>query len=253
MIFIKFFSKSCRIFLVFIFVIFGSVIFYKNFNFIPKNKVLKIAVQKHNPPFNIKLGRENYIGFNVDVIKAICEDIGIRYEIAGLDSDMMIPSVESGLYDIGISTTGDGNIQKSVILSTPYLEGGDMILRKIGDDSSFKYKKIGIKSGSSVKKIVKKKFQTAQIFEFENLSSMYNAFNENNIDIIIENGFLLKYLLLQNKIKQGFVNNATLDKKQYVFIFPKDSKYQKIIEKKLEELVKSSKYKLLYNRWFGSF
>lgn len=250
----KFFNKSYKFFLFFIFVIFGGIAFYKNFNSIPDNEVLKIAIKVSNPPFILKSKRYGYTGFDVDLIKALCKELNINYEIVLLDSDAMIPSIKSGLYDIGVSGISyNGDMEGKIDSSYPYLIGGNVIFRKkaYGENKSLKYKKIAVKKDSSANKIAKKKFKDSQIFEFEKLSDMYEAFNKNEVDIIIGNNLLLKHAVIKHKIFNGYLDKNFLNKEDYVLIFPKDSKYYKIINDKLKKLIISEKFKLLYSKWFG--
>ena len=51
--FLNSFKLSTRAMLLIAFIILGSIIFYKNYNIVPKDKVLKIAIINNNPPFNI--------------------------------------------------------------------------------------------------------------------------------------------------------------------------------------------------------
>ena len=92
--FLNSFKLSTRATLLIAFIILGSIIFYKNYNIVPKDKVLKIAIINNNPPFNIKTKDKKLKGFDIDLIKNFFNDLEIPFEVVILEQDEMVPSVK---------------------------------------------------------------------------------------------------------------------------------------------------------------
>lgn len=93
----------------------------------PKKEVVyRVGTEPTFPPFEMtdeKTGE--IIGFDIDLIKAIAEDQGLKIEIVNLGFDGLIPAVQSGNIDIiasGMSITADR--EKEVDFSEPYIDAG---------------------------------------------------------------------------------------------------------------------------------
>lgn len=92
----------------------------------PKEVIYKVGTEPTFPPFEMtdeKTGE--IIGFDIDLIKAIAEDQGIKLEIINLGFDGLIPAVQTGNIDIvasGMSITAER--QKEVDFSEAYIDAG---------------------------------------------------------------------------------------------------------------------------------
>ncbi|MFZ7101335.1 MAG: basic amino acid ABC transporter substrate-binding protein [Peptococcaceae bacterium] len=88
--------------------------------------VYRVGTEPTFPPFEMtdeKTG--DIIGFDIDLIKAIAEDQGIKLEIMNLGFDGLIPAVQTGNIDIiasGMSIRPDR--EEEVDFSEPYIDAG---------------------------------------------------------------------------------------------------------------------------------
>ena len=67
---------------------------------------LVMATSADYPPYEwhlMKDGKDEIVGFDVEIAKAIAQEIGVELEIKDLDFDGIIPSITSGQADIGIA------------------------------------------------------------------------------------------------------------------------------------------------------
>lgn len=256
-------SRSCRIVLLFVFLITGSICFYKYFNYIPRNRSVKIAIKNYNPPFNILAHGKNVRGFNVDVIRNFFDELGIKYEIVLLESDELISSINAGLYDIGIINSRDLynkdnlNFSQDVLISSPYIESQNVIITKAKAHDSLKYKRIGVYKADVSKQNCEKMFHAAQILEFNNLKNMYKAFNSNQVDALLLNDLLFKQAMVRKRLPGNVnvisnLNNYKFNKSNYMFIFPKGSDYFRGINNQLNKFKNKNKFMLIYQKWFGN-
>lgn len=102
----------------------------------PAKKVIKIATEGAYPPFN-NLGADGkLIGFDVDVMNALCAKMNAECEIVAQDWEGIIPSLVAGKYDAiiaGMSITPERLEQ--VDFSEPYFSNTIVWLSKT--DGSF--------------------------------------------------------------------------------------------------------------------
>ena len=171
--FLNSFKLSTRATLLIAFIILGSIIFYKNYNIVPKDKVLKIAIINNNPPFNIKTKDKKLKGFDIDLIKNFFNDLEIPFEVVILEQDEMVPSVKEGLYDIGIISENELSKENNkesldeILISKPYIESKNIIIKKYNDDKLLKYKNVGVLTSDNFIDNYEDKLNKSQILEYK--------------------------------------------------------------------------------------
>ena len=257
--FLNSFKVSTKITLLVVFIISGSILYYKYFNNVPKDKILKIAIVDNNPPFNIKTSNEKLKGFDIDLIKNFFNEMGIAFEVILLEPDEMVSSVKQGLYDVGVtsenelSKTLDKDSLNELLISNPYIESTNIVIKKDSHDKLLKYKKVGVFVSDSYKDTYEDKFKKSQILEYDTFNDMYNAFNNGEVEALILNNLTLKHAALKNKIANYFLDTKFLSEKDaHVLIFPKNSRYFARISKQLNLFRNKNRYKLIYQKWFGN-
>lgn len=101
-----------------------------------KQRRLVIATEAAYPPFNDTNAAGEIVGFDVDVIKAVCEEIKAECDVISQDWDGLIPSLLANKYDAiiaGMSITPER--QQQVDFSEPYFSNTMVWLAK--NDGSF--------------------------------------------------------------------------------------------------------------------
>ena len=81
---------------------------------------LVMATNAEFPPYEFMEG-EDIVGFDVDMMTAVCQKIGYELEIENMQFDSIIPAIQSGKADVGVagmSVTEDR--KKNVLFSDPY-------------------------------------------------------------------------------------------------------------------------------------
>ena len=63
-------------------------------------ETIKIATEGAYPPFNGKDAAGELFGFDLDIAKALCEEIKAKCEIVAQDWDGIIPGLEAKKYDL---------------------------------------------------------------------------------------------------------------------------------------------------------
>ena len=81
---------------------------------------LVMATNAEFPPYEFMEG-EDIVGFDVDMMTAVCQKLGYELQIENMQFDSIIPAIQSGKADVGVagmSVTEDR--QKNVLFSDPY-------------------------------------------------------------------------------------------------------------------------------------
>lgn len=81
---------------------------------------LVMATNAEFPPYESKEG-DKIVGFDVDMMQAVCDDLGYELQIDDMAFDSIIPAIQSGKADVGVagmSVTPDR--EKNVLFSDAY-------------------------------------------------------------------------------------------------------------------------------------
>jgi putative lysine/arginine/ornithine/histidine/octopine transport system substrate-binding protein len=98
-----------------------------------QDKTIKIATEGAYPPFNGKDASGALVGFDVDIAKALCDEMKAKCEIVGQDWDGMIPALEAKKYDaIAASMSITDERKQKVAFTEPYYSNYLRIVTKKG-------------------------------------------------------------------------------------------------------------------------
>lgn len=114
---------------------------------------LVVATSPDFPPFeNLENGQ--VVGIEVDVMKLICEKLGVEMELAQMDFESVLPGIKSGKFDVGMSgITVTEERRKNALFTDPYCLAAQAIV--VTADSPIKTKadlsgkKVSVQSGTT--------------------------------------------------------------------------------------------------------
>lgn len=116
-------------------------------------KTLKMATSADFPPFESHDPNGEIIGFDVDLAKALAEELGYELEITDMSFDGLIGSLQAGRVDMvlsGMSATEER--KENVDFSTVYNSSGQMFISKTGEEvasmDELDGKTLGVQLGS---------------------------------------------------------------------------------------------------------
>ncbi|WP_031515565.1 basic amino acid ABC transporter substrate-binding protein [Desulfofalx alkaliphila] len=99
-------------------------------------QALKVAFEPTFAPFELTNEAGEYVGFDIDLIKAIAEVQGLEVELQSLGFDGLIPALQVGQVDVVISgMTITEKRAEQVNFSIPYYESGLVIAVRSDNDS----------------------------------------------------------------------------------------------------------------------
>lgn len=101
-----------------------------------KNGTIKMATNAYFPPYEYYDG-DTIVGIDVDIAKAIANDLGMKLEVVDIEFDSIIAGVQTGKYDMGMAgMTVTDERKESVDFSDSYATGIQSIIVK--EDSDIK-------------------------------------------------------------------------------------------------------------------
>ncbi len=92
------------------------------------NGKLVMATNAEFPPYEF-IANEEVVGFDVDMMRAVCDKLGYELEIENIDFDSIIASVNSGKADVGAAgMTVTEDRLKNIDFSDPYTTAKQVII-----------------------------------------------------------------------------------------------------------------------------
>ena len=112
-----------------------------------------IATSPDFPPFE-NLENGEVVGIEIDIIKEICKELNYELKIEQIDFDSVLPGIEEGKYDCGVSgITVNPDRAQNVLFSEVYYVAAQAIVVKEGSGINSKAdladKKISVQEGTT--------------------------------------------------------------------------------------------------------
>ena len=105
---------------------------------IQKAGKLVVATSPDFPPFEY-LDGDQVVGIEVEIMQMVADELGVTLEIKQMDFDSVLPGVQAGKYDVGMSgITINAKRQKNADFTQPYFLASQAIVVKSDSDITCK-------------------------------------------------------------------------------------------------------------------
>lgn len=221
-------------------------------------KVLNVASDTAYAPFEFQdETSKEYIGFDMDLIKAIGKQMGYEVKVASMNFDGLIPALEAGNIDATISAmTITDERKEKVLFSQPYYKSGLAIVvssnnTTIKDFKDLEGKRIAVQIGTTGADEAKK-VKDAVVREFNTAPDAFMELKAGGVDAVVNDLPVNEYYIAQMASKDAKVVGQPLTSEDYgIAVAKKNTELMGKIDKALEELKKNGEYEKIYVKWFG--
>lgn len=216
-----------------------------------------VATDTSFVPFEFKEDGE-YVGFDIDLIYAIADEIGFEIDLETTNFDGIIPGLQTGSFDIalaGIGITDDR--KKKIDYSDPYYESGLHIGVAADNDDingmdDLEGKTIATRLGSTSSSYIKDNIDGAEPNEYEQLDQAYLAVENGSADAILYDAPNVAYYIQTKGDGSLKVVGDLYEAENYGIAFAKDQDaLVEAVNEALETLKDNGKYDEIYEKWFG--
>lgn len=155
---------------------------------------LVVATNAEFAPYEfhiVKDGKDEIVGFDMDIAKALADSLGVELEIRDMDFDLIISEVQSGKADIAIAgITPTEEREKQVDFSNLYFITEQTVvvkkenLDKFKSEEDLKGKKIGSQLGS-IQQEIASKIEGAEQAAYPSITSLIIDVQTNKIDALV--------------------------------------------------------------------
>lgn len=220
---------------------------------------IRIATEGAYPPFNMKNTKGELVGFDVDIARALCEQMKADCEIVAQDWDGIIPGLLAKKYDAIIASMSiTAERQKKVSFTDPYYSN---YLRFIAKKNSglttskagLKGKKLGAQRATiSAQQLEDNYRKTSMVKVYDTQEATFLDLKSGRLDAVLVDAYPGYDWLLKSE-NSGFDyvgDTIDINDKIGIAIRKGDKALAKKLNKALKEILASGAYKRINGKYF---
>ncbi len=220
-------------------------------------KILRVATEPTFAPFEFTDDKGEFVGFDMDLIRAMGKEAGYKVEIQHIGFDALIPSLQTNIIDCaasGITITEARS--KVVTFSAPYYTAGLQVLVSVDNTdikgyTDLKGKKIACQIGTTGENKSRQVDGATVVAYNTNVEACMELVN-GGADAVINDAPVIAFYLKTPAGKKCKAVGDILEAEEYGFAFNKNNvKLIKDMNKALATLKKNGEYDRIYAKWFN--
>ena len=222
-----------------------------------QKKVLKVGLDSAAPfPMHSDYNSENFEGFEVDLLSAITDHLGLKIEYQVSLWSTILEQLFKGELDLICSAVTITPSRRHILeFTNPYLHfrlcaviNQEDQLKGIND---FKNKTIGIREATEAERYVHANFPGNNMVHAETNKDLYRKLQTGKIDLLIDDSPIAGGFLQKNKkLKVGMYLPGT--DSQYAIAMKKgDIQLKEQFDEVLTLLKENGVYQTIYKKWFN--
>ncbi|AJA47286.1 histidine-binding protein [Clostridium pasteurianum DSM 525 = ATCC 6013] len=222
-----------------------------------EKKKLTILTYANWNPFEY-LDKGQLVGFDIDLIKALADEAGYKYDIKNSGWDAMFNQIKGNKADLGISGVTITDARKQTYdFSVPYFISRQSIVVKntstVKSGADLKDKTIAVQNGSTGQEAVEKLIgkDNPNIKKLKSGLS-YMELMHGDADAVVGDDTSNKEFLKNNSNQDLKIiqDKDSFAPEYFGIIYPKGSKIKADFDKALDKLYSNGTYTKIYQKWF---
>lgn len=224
---------------------------------------LIVSIEPYYKPFSYKEEKNLLTGFDVDIIKEISKERGIKIKFKETSFDKVFSDVKNAKSDLGISAISiTEERKKDFLFSDSYFNSFQLMMinkeDKIIGIENFKNKKIAFQAGTTSNDyaIENKNKNNWTLNSYNTIEkSIYSFIKKENDAVLADSPFIFEYINknpIMNK-KIILIKDEKMESEDFgIIINKKDKKMLEEINEGLKEIKNNGKYDQIYEKYFGT-
>ncbi|MEO3875608.1 transporter substrate-binding domain-containing protein [Nonomuraea sp. B12E4] len=211
-------------------------------------------------PFDMKDTKGDFVGYDMDLARAMAKSMGVKVEFKQYDFAALIPALKQGSVDVaiaGFSITGERALEISY--SEPYYAAGQSMLVPASDGTTKSWqdvdvagKRIGVSQGTTGAMLAHNLFKHATVADYENLPATTLALSQQKVDAIVYDQPGLQISAKQNPGKVRILPDRLSTENLGIVLKHNDIASVQWVNSFLDSYLGSGDEKLSRDTWFNS-
>ena len=226
---------------------------------ITKRGTLKVGTDPTYAPNEFKDDNDKIVGFDIDLFNAVSKKLGLKAEYKGSIFDNIIPGVQGGSYDVGVSSFTDNAQREQVVDLVTYLSAGTQWARAAGGevtpDKACGHK-VAVQTGTvqvddvtaRSKACTSAGDKAIDILQFDDQGAASNAVVVGQADAVLADSPIVAYAVQQSDKKLELVGDV-YDAAPYGYVVAKGSPLGKALQGAVQSLIDDGTYADILKKW----
>ena len=217
---------------------------------------LRVGTEGVYAPFSIKQG-DDFTGFDVEVMKAVGERLGVEVEFVATPWDSMFAALAAGRFDVVANQVNvNPEREKLYDLSDPYVDTAGVLVvaednpEEIEELSDLKGKRAAENLTSSWAEVAKD--HGAQIVGVDGMNEAMSSLKEGRVDAIVNDKLAVRNYIATSPDPGVKIVAETDDQAQSVFAAKKGTGYMPEINQALAEMEEDGTTQAIYDKYFSA-
>lgn len=200
-------------------------------------------------------------GFDIDFIKAVMEEAGMKYSVTNTGWDTMFSSVQQGTeYQAGISSVSITDERKETYdYSIPYFESTNMILVKEGSDIKnaldLKGKVVAVQGATTADTLMSEimGIDNGDLKRYDSNAMALMELNAGTADAVVADIAIVNEYIKNNPKEKliGIIDKENFGSEYYGILYSKGSELKAKLDPAIKAIIENGKYAEIYKSWFG--
>lgn len=217
----------------------------------------KVGTEPTFPPFEMPSEDGSGLqGFDIDLMKAIGNEVNLAVEFESLPFDGLIPALQSNTIDAAVSgITITANRGQSVAFSSPYFKAGLAIAVQENNDKIKSFddltgRKIAVQIGTTGA-MEAEKIPNAQIIAFDSAVLALQELVNGKVDAVVNDGPVTLFAIKEAGLRGVKVVGELVTEEFYGIALPINSEKVMLLNYGLFQILRNGTYKQIYQKWFA--
>lgn len=218
---------------------------------------LRVGTEPTFPPFEMPSEDGSGLqGFDIDLMKAIGQEVGLDIQFESMPFDGLIPALQSGTLDAVVSgMTITAERRQSIAFSSPYFKAGLAIAvqENNNDIKSFddlKGRKIAVQIGTTGA-IEAERIPNAQIISFDSAVLALQELINGKVDAVVNDAPVTLFAVKEAQLRGVKVVGELVTEEFYGIGLPLNSDKVMLLNYGLYEILRNGTYNQIYQKWFA--
>ncbi len=223
-------------------------------------KVYKIATDTTFAPFEFQDKTGTYVGIDIEILKAIAEDQGFKYELNPLGFNAAVAALESNQTDgviAGMSITKERQLKYD--FSAPYYDSGVVMAVSASNDTIKSYKdlagkKVAVKTGTEGATFAEsiKATYGFELVYFDESPMMYEDVKTGNSVACFEDYPVMGYGITQGNGLKMVTDMEKGSSYGFAVLKGKNSELLKMFDEGLKNIKANGKYQAIIDKYISA-
>ncbi|MFM1651316.1 transporter substrate-binding domain-containing protein [Brevibacillus sp. B_LB10_24] len=239
--------------------VFSLAVIFPNLAYSEKGTVIRVAGDKNFPPFEFVNNQGDYIGFNIDVMKALASKKGIRIEFHPMSWNEAVEALKDGRVEAIQGMKYSAGRSEVFRFSDPYFTSSQGIfvlkdnlsIRRLQD---LEGKRVAVQKGDIANDLLSK-LNRLEFIKTDSQQEAIQLLVEGKVDAFVGNRITGQYFI-QNSNQQDLIKivGEPIDPTAYgIAVLPRNKELLDTLNDGISQIKSDGTYKKIEQHWFGEY